>query len=80
MPLTGQSLIFINLSSKCCLNSSGKTKGKKGGGKDKPKNVKSNTGGEQFPEVCIEKLVFWRKASNYLNIKVHIFVSTTRRK
>lgn len=28
-----------------------KTKGKKGG-KDKPKNVKSNTGGEQFPEVC----------------------------
>ncbi|XP_071322144.1 dnaJ homolog subfamily C member 21 isoform X4 [Trachinotus anak] len=31
-------------------SSSGKTKGKKGGGKDKPKNVKSNTGGEQFPE------------------------------
>uniref|UniRef100_A0A3Q3KJ72 DnaJ homolog subfamily C member 21 n=1 Tax=Monopterus albus TaxID=43700 RepID=A0A3Q3KJ72_MONAL len=31
-------------------NSSGKTKGKKGGGKDKPKTVKSNTGGEQFPE------------------------------
>ncbi|KAG7241103.1 hypothetical protein INR49_025846 [Caranx melampygus] len=32
------------------VKSSGKTKGKKGGGKDKPKNVKSNTGGEQFPE------------------------------
>ncbi|XP_038590060.1 dnaJ homolog subfamily C member 21 isoform X3 [Micropterus salmoides] len=31
-------------------SSSGKTKGKKGGGKDKPKNVKSNTGGEQFSE------------------------------
>uniref|UniRef100_A0A3Q4AAQ3 DnaJ homolog subfamily C member 21 n=1 Tax=Mola mola TaxID=94237 RepID=A0A3Q4AAQ3_MOLML len=25
-------------------------KGKKGGGNDKPKNIKSNTGGEQFPE------------------------------
>nr|XP_020456536.1 dnaJ homolog subfamily C member 21 isoform X2 [Monopterus albus] len=32
------------------VKSSGKTKGKKGGGKDKPKTVKSNTGGEQFPE------------------------------
>ncbi|XP_045923493.1 dnaJ homolog subfamily C member 21 isoform X2 [Micropterus dolomieu] len=32
------------------VKSSGKTKGKKGGGKDKPKNVKSNTGGEQFSE------------------------------
>ncbi|XP_070780829.1 dnaJ homolog subfamily C member 21 isoform X2 [Enoplosus armatus] len=31
-------------------STSGKTKGKKGGGKDKPKNDKSNTGGEQFPE------------------------------
>lgn len=30
--------------------SSGKTKGKKAGGKDKPKNVKSNTGGEQITE------------------------------
>ncbi|XP_049908496.1 dnaJ homolog subfamily C member 21 isoform X3 [Epinephelus moara] len=30
--------------------SSGKTKGKKAGGKDKPKNVKSNTGGEQIAE------------------------------
>lgn len=43
---------FICLSPKCCFSSSGKTKGKKGGGKDKPKNVKSNTGGEQLPEVC----------------------------
>lgn len=43
------------LLSKCCLSSSGKTKGKKGGGKDKPKNVKSNTGGEQFSEVCTVK-------------------------
>lgn len=33
-----------------CLSSSAKTKGKKGGGKDKPKNMKSNTVGEQ--EVC----------------------------
>lgn len=32
------------------VKSSGKPKGKKGGGKDKPKNVKSNTGGEQVPE------------------------------
>ncbi|XP_018517832.1 dnaJ homolog subfamily C member 21 isoform X3 [Lates calcarifer] len=32
------------------VKSSGKTKGKKGGGKDKPKNVKSNAGGEQCPE------------------------------
>ncbi|XP_070706196.1 dnaJ homolog subfamily C member 21 isoform X3 [Pempheris klunzingeri] len=31
-------------------SSSGKMKGKKGGGKDNPKNVKSNTGGEQLPE------------------------------
>ncbi|XP_076613847.1 dnaJ homolog subfamily C member 21 isoform X3 [Chaetodon auriga] len=31
------------------VKSSGKPKGKKGGGKDKPKNVKSNTGG-QVPE------------------------------
>ncbi|XP_029371987.1 dnaJ homolog subfamily C member 21 isoform X1 [Echeneis naucrates] len=31
-------------------NSTGKTKGKKVGGKDKPKSVKSNQGGEQFPE------------------------------
>ncbi|XP_044029546.1 dnaJ homolog subfamily C member 21 isoform X1 [Siniperca chuatsi] len=31
-------------------SSSGKTKGKKVGGKDKPKNVKSHTGGEQFSE------------------------------
>ncbi|KAL7376369.1 hypothetical protein ABVT39_006616 [Epinephelus coioides] len=31
-------------------SSSGKTKGKKAGGKDKPKNVKSNTGGEQIAE------------------------------
>ncbi|KAM8742873.1 dnaJ homolog subfamily C member 21 isoform 1-T1 [Acanthopagrus schlegelii] len=31
-------------------SSCGKPKGKKGGGKDKPKNVKSNTGGEQAPE------------------------------
>ncbi|KAM9307445.1 dnaJ homolog subfamily C member 21 isoform 2-T2 [Pholidichthys leucotaenia] len=31
------------------IKSSGKTKGKKGGGKDKPKNIRSNTG-EQFPE------------------------------
>ncbi|XP_019131093.2 dnaJ homolog subfamily C member 21 isoform X1 [Larimichthys crocea] len=31
-------------------SSSGKPKGKKGAGKDKPKNIKSNTGGEQFPE------------------------------
>lgn len=45
-------MILICLSSKCCLNSSGKTKGKKGGGKDKPKNVKSDTGVEQLPEVC----------------------------
>ncbi|KAM7392729.1 hypothetical protein PAMA_007715 [Pampus argenteus] len=30
--------------------SSGKTKGKKGGGKDKPKIVKANAGGEQCPE------------------------------
>ncbi|XP_041816167.1 dnaJ homolog subfamily C member 21 isoform X3 [Chelmon rostratus] len=32
------------------VKSSGKPKGKKGGGKDKPKNVKSNTGGGQIPE------------------------------
>ncbi|XP_070706195.1 dnaJ homolog subfamily C member 21 isoform X2 [Pempheris klunzingeri] len=32
------------------VKSSGKMKGKKGGGKDNPKNVKSNTGGEQLPE------------------------------
>lgn len=44
--------MFMFLISKCCLSSSGKPKGKKGGGKDKPKNVKSNTGGEQVPEVC----------------------------
>lgn len=44
--------MFMFLISKCCLSSSGKPKGKKGGGKDKPKNVKSNTGGEQAPEVC----------------------------
>ncbi|XP_037608271.1 dnaJ homolog subfamily C member 21 isoform X1 [Sebastes umbrosus] len=31
-------------------SSSGKTKGKKGGGKDKPKSVKSNTAEEQIPE------------------------------
>lgn len=31
------------------VKSTGKTKGKKGGGKDKPKNVKQHTG-EQFPE------------------------------
>ncbi|XP_074546996.1 dnaJ homolog subfamily C member 21 isoform X2 [Halichoeres trimaculatus] len=32
------------------VKSCGKTKGKKGGGKDKPKNVKSNMGGEPNPE------------------------------
>ncbi|XP_034565389.1 dnaJ homolog subfamily C member 21 isoform X2 [Notolabrus celidotus] len=32
-------------------SSSVKTKGKKGGGKDKPKIVKSNTGAEQIPEM-----------------------------
>ncbi|GAA6230055.1 dnaJ homolog subfamily C member 21 isoform X1 [Lates japonicus] len=32
------------------VKSSGKTKGKKGGGKDKPKNAKLNAGGEQCPE------------------------------
>ncbi|XP_060951279.1 dnaJ homolog subfamily C member 21 isoform X2 [Limanda limanda] len=32
------------------VKSSGKTKGKKAGGKDKTKNVKTNTGGEEFPE------------------------------
>ncbi|XP_034752573.1 dnaJ homolog subfamily C member 21 isoform X3 [Etheostoma cragini] len=32
------------------VKSSGKTKGKKGGGKDKTKNVKSNAEGEQIPE------------------------------
>uniref|UniRef100_UPI0037E82C32 dnaJ homolog subfamily C member 21 isoform X1 n=1 Tax=Semicossyphus pulcher TaxID=241346 RepID=UPI0037E82C32 len=35
------------------VKSSGKTKAKKGGGKDKQKNVKSNTGGEQLPEMEI---------------------------
>ncbi|KAM6975473.1 dnaJ homolog subfamily C member 21 isoform 4-T4 [Tautogolabrus adspersus] len=34
-------------------SSSGKAKGKKGGGKEKPKNVKSNTGVEQIPEELI---------------------------
>lgn len=43
---------LIYLSSKCYLSSSAKPKGKKGGGKEKPKTVKSSTGGEQFPEVC----------------------------
>ncbi|XP_054468205.1 dnaJ homolog subfamily C member 21 isoform X3 [Anoplopoma fimbria] len=33
------------------VKSSVKTKGKKGGGKDKPKSVKSDTGGEQVPEL-----------------------------
>uniref|UniRef100_A0A665UEA6 DnaJ homolog subfamily C member 21 n=1 Tax=Echeneis naucrates TaxID=173247 RepID=A0A665UEA6_ECHNA len=32
------------------VKNTGKTKGKKVGGKDKPKSVKSNQGGEQFPE------------------------------
>ncbi|XP_019938006.2 dnaJ homolog subfamily C member 21 isoform X2 [Paralichthys olivaceus] len=32
------------------VKSAGKTKGKKGGGKDKTKNVKSNTGGDEVPE------------------------------
>ncbi|XP_075311813.1 dnaJ homolog subfamily C member 21 isoform X3 [Odontesthes bonariensis] len=34
-------------------SSSGKTKGKKGGGKDKPKNIKSQSG-EQFPEKQVD--------------------------
>lgn len=41
----------LNVLHKCSLRSSGKTKGKKGGGKDKSKNVKSHT--EQFPEVSM---------------------------
>lgn len=32
-------------------HSSGKQKGKKSGGKEKPKNIKSNTGAEELPEV-----------------------------
>lgn len=37
----------------CSHSSSGKQKGKKSGGKEKPKNIKSNTGAEELPEVCI---------------------------
>uniref|UniRef100_A0A8C9Y2X6 DnaJ homolog subfamily C member 21 n=1 Tax=Sander lucioperca TaxID=283035 RepID=A0A8C9Y2X6_SANLU len=43
-------VIITYLSSECCLSSSGKPKGKKGGGKEKTKNIKSNTEGEQLPE------------------------------
>ncbi|XP_026209497.1 dnaJ homolog subfamily C member 21 isoform X2 [Anabas testudineus] len=39
------------------VKSTVKTKGKKGGGKDKPKNVKSNTGGEQFLEKEVNRCV-----------------------
>nr|XP_046230197.1 dnaJ homolog subfamily C member 21 isoform X4 [Scatophagus argus] len=38
-------------------SSSGKPKGKKGGGKDKQKNVKSNTGGDHIPEEVILRCV-----------------------
>lgn len=36
----------------CSHSSSGKQKGKKSGGKEKAKNIKSNTGAEELPEVC----------------------------
>lgn len=36
----------------CSHSTSGKQKGKKSGGKEKLKNIKSNTGAEELPEVC----------------------------
>lgn len=61
------------------VKSSGKTKGKKGGGKDKPKNVKSNTGGEEFPEkevilhcvICDEEFPTRNKLFDHLKTSGH---------
>lgn len=44
--------IFKLLFMLCSHSSSGKQKGKKSGGKEKAKNIKSNTGAEELPEVC----------------------------
>ncbi|TNM92342.1 hypothetical protein fugu_019354 [Takifugu bimaculatus] len=41
-----------NLPSTEVQSTSGKQKGKKSGGKEKLKNIKSNTGAEELPEVC----------------------------
>lgn len=58
----------------CFHSSSGKQKGKKSGGKEKPKNIKSNTGAEELPEVCTvqDGFIFF---INYQAIKFHKFES-----
>lgn len=53
----------------CSPSSSGKQKGKKSGVKEKPNNIKSNTGTEDLPEVCTvqDGFIFYHLSS----YKVH---------
>lgn len=64
----------------CFHSSSGKQKGKKSGGKEKPKNIKSNTGAEELPEVCTvqDAFIFFNHLSS--NKVPQIWVIETRKR